>query len=83
MPYYVYMIATEKNSKITTYVGYTNNLKKRLEKHNKGKGAKFTRGRLWKIIYSEKFTTKKQAIYREYYIKRNRKLRTLIKNSNK
>ena len=82
MPYYVYMIATEKNSKITTYVGYTNNLKKRLEKHNKGKGAKFTRGRLWKIIYSEKFTTKKQAIYREYYIKRNRKLRTLIKNSN-
>ena len=59
MPYYVYMIATEKNSKITTYVGYTNNLKKRLEKHNKGKGAKFTRGRLWKIIYSEKFTTKK------------------------
>ena len=83
MPYYVYMIATEKNSKITTYVGYTNNLKKRLEKHNKGKGAKFTRGRLWKIIYSEKFTTKKQAIYREYYIKRNRKQRTLIKNSNK
>ena len=83
MPYYVYMIATEKNSKITTYVGYTNNLKKRLEKHNKGKGAKFTRGRLWKIIYSEKFTTKKQAISREYYIKRNRKLRTLIKNSNK
>ena len=61
MPYYVYMIATEKNSKITTYVGYTNNLKKRLEKHNKGKGAKFTRGRLWKIIYSEKFTTKKNA----------------------
>ena len=60
-------------------MGYTNNLKKRLESHNKGKGAKSTRGRLWKVIYSEKYSTKSEAISREYYIKKNRKFRDLIK----
>ena len=79
MTYYVYVIATRKNLKLTTYVGYTNNLKKRLILHNKGKGAKFTRGRQWKIIYVEKYSTKSEAISREYYIKGNRKFRNLIK----
>jgi len=79
MPYFVYLIGTYKNSKLTTYVGYTNNLKKRIDLHNKGKGAKFTRGRRWKIIYIEKFLTKSKAISREYYIKKNRKIRNLIK----
>ena len=79
MTYYVYVIAARKNLKLTTYVGYTNNLKKRLILHNKGKGAKFTRGRQWKVIYTEKYDTKKEAISREYYIKKNRKFRNLIK----
>ena len=79
MTYYVYVIAARKNLKLTTYVGYTNNLKKRLILHNKGKGAKFTRGRQWKIIYVEKYSTKSEAISREYYIKGNRKFRNLIK----
>ena len=79
MTYFVYVLANNKNSKITTYVGYTNNLKKRLNLHNEGKGAKFTRGRTWKIIYSEKYFTKNKAIYRECYIKKNRKFRNLIK----
>ena len=64
--------------KPTTYVGYTKNLKNRLKLHNHGKGAKFTRGRKWKLIYKEKFKTKKEAMSREYYIKKNRKLRNLI-----
>ena len=81
MTYYVYVIATRENLKLTTYVGYTNNLKKRLNLHNKGKGAKFTRGRHWKIIYVEKYSTKSEAISREYYIKRNRKFRNLIKKN--
>ena len=81
MTYYVYVIAARKNLKITTYVGYTNNLRKRLNLHNKGKGAKFTRGRHWKIIYVEKYSTKSEAISREYYIKRNRKFRNLIKKN--
>ena len=70
-----------KSVKTITYVGYTNNLKKRIKLHNSGKGAKFTRGRKWKLIYKENFNTKKQAISREYYIKKNRTLRNKIKNS--
>ena len=81
MSYFVYILKSTKNTKIKTYVGYTNNLKKRLILHNKGKGAKSTRGRNWKIIYSEKFSTKGEAISREYYIKKNRKLRNYIKES--
>ena len=79
MNYYVYVLRSDNKSRIITYVGYTNNLKKRLILHNRGKGAKFTRGRLWKIIYSEKFDTKSEAKSREYYIKKNRKFRNLIK----
>jgi putative endonuclease len=79
MYYFVYVIGNYKNSKLTTYVGFTNNLKKRLSLHNKGRGAKFTRGRTWKMIYSEKYLTKKEAISREYYIKKNRKLRNQIR----
>ena len=79
MSYYVYMLKSiEKNS--VTYVGYTIDLKNRISLHNKGKGAKFTRGRKWKLIYKEKYLSKNKAISREYYIKKNRKLRNQIKN---
>jgi len=64
-----------------TYVGYTNDLKKRINLHNNNKGAKFTRGRKWKLIYKEKLNSKKEAISREYYIKKNRTLRNKIKDS--
>jgi len=79
--YYVYMLQS-KSDKPVTYVGYTNNLKKRIILHNSGKGAKFTRGRKWKLIYKEKYKSKKEAIFREYYIKNNRVLRNKIKNEN-
>ena len=65
-----------------TYVGYTKNIKERLVLHNSGKGAKFTRGRTWKLIYKETFKSKNKAISREYYIKKNRTLRNKIKNNN-
>ena len=64
-----------------TYVGYTNDLKKRINLHNNNKGAKFTRGRKWKLIYKEKLNSKKEAISREYYIKKNRTLRNKIKET--
>ena len=67
-----------KSIKPVTYVGYTNNLSKRIKLHNNGKGAKFTRGRKWSLIYKEKFKTKKEAISREYYIKKKRSLRKKI-----
>ena len=70
-----------KSVKPVTYVGYTNNLKKRISLHNAGKGAKFTRGRKWKLIYKEELKSKKEAISREYYIKKNRNLRNKIKDN--
>ena len=68
-----------KGIKSVTYIGYTKDLKKRFNLHNIGKGAKFTRGRKWTLIYKEKFRTKSEAISREYYIKNNRSLRDKIK----
>ena len=79
MSYYVYMLKSS-GKKPLTYVGYTNNLKKRIKLHNLGKGAKFTRGRKWILIYKEKFKSKNEAISREYYIKNNRSLRNKLKN---
>jgi len=71
------------SKKSITYVGYTKDIKKRISLHNSGKGAKFTRGRKWKLIYKEKFSSKNKAILREYYIKKNRILRNQIKNEQK
>ena len=81
MIYHVYMLKS-KSVKPVTYVGYTNNLKKRIGLHNKGKGAKFTRGRKWMLIYKEKCKSKREAISREYYIKNNRRLRQQIIKKN-
>ena len=69
-----------KSIKPITYVGYTRDLKKRIVLHNSGKGAKFTRGRKWVLIYKEKFKSKSEAISREYYIKKNRSIRNKLKN---
>ena len=77
--FYVYMLKS-KSVKPITYVGYTNNLKKRIILHNSGKGAKYTKGRKWVLIYKEKFKSKNKAISREYYIKKNRAFRNKIKN---
>ena len=80
MTYFVYLIGNYRKNKFTTYVGYTNNLTKRVKSHNAGKGAKFTRGRIWKLMYFEKYKTKKEAIARECYIKKYRKIRNLLKS---
>ena len=81
MSYYVYMLRS-LNKNPVTYVGYTSNLSKRIKLHNAGKGAKFTRGRKWKLIYKEKIYSKSKAISREYYIKNNRSFRNKLKNKN-
>ncbi len=79
--YYVYMLISKDNSK-HTYVGYTNNLSKRVKLHNTGKGAKFTRGRSWKIIYKKKIESKSKALKEEFNLKKNYKLRKKIKEKN-
>tara|TARA_Y100000992_G_C21194939_1_gene457439 strand:- start:615 stop:863 length:249 start_codon:yes stop_codon:yes gene_type:complete len=79
MNFYVYVLKSLGKRNIT-YVGYTKDIKKRILLHNSGKGAKFTRGRRWKLIYKEKYSSKNKAISREYYIKNNRTIRNKIKN---
>ena len=82
MSFYVYLLKSIEKRPVT-YVGYTNNLSDRIRLHNSGKGAKFTRGRKWRLIYKEKLTSKNKAISREYYIKKNRSLRKKIIENNK
>ena len=60
MSYYVYLIQSVGTKKNKTYVGYTNNLTKRLFLHNNNKGAKSTRGFKWKISYKKKFVSKEE-----------------------
>ena len=80
MTFYVYMLINYQNNKITSYVGWTNSLKKRIVKHNSGAGAKFTRGRKWKLIYKKCYKTKSSALKNEYLLKKNYKERLRIKN---
>ena len=70
MSYFVYLIGSIKKSKLITYVEYTKNLKRRLNLHNSGEEAKFTRGRRWKVIYKEKHSMKSEALSREHFIKK-------------
>ena len=79
MTYFVYLIVSNlKNNKKFSYVGYTNNLKKRLNLHNSGKGAKFTRGKKWKLVYYEKYDSKSDAMKAEFKLKKNYKNRKKI-----
>jgi putative endonuclease len=66
-----------------TYVGYTNNLTARVNKHNSNKGAKSTKGYKWLLIYSKKFKSKNDAMSYEYKLKKDKiKRRKLLENSN-
>tara|TARA_B100000945_G_scaffold274136_1_gene237387 strand:+ start:308 stop:559 length:252 start_codon:yes stop_codon:yes gene_type:complete len=79
MSYFVYLITSKDKKKTISYVGYTNNLYKRIKLHNSSKGAKFTKGKKWKLIYYEKYKTKIQAMKNEYTLKKNYYLRNKIK----
>ncbi|HHV65334.1 MAG TPA: GIY-YIG nuclease family protein [Peptococcaceae bacterium] len=73
--YYVYIVECKDG---TFYTGWTIDLRRRLEQHNRGKGAKYTRSRYPVVLkYYEIFSTKQEACRREYQIKqlpRNNKL---------
>ena len=83
MTYHVYLIVSKVKKRTISYVGYTNNINKRLELHNKGKGAKFTRGKKWRLLYQKKYTSKSKAMTEEYKLKKNFKLRNQIKSNAK
>ena len=73
------MIITKKTNRYITYVGYSKNIEKRLILHNSSKGAKFTKGNYWKIIYQKKYNSKSEAMKAEHYLKKNYKLRLELK----
>ena len=79
MYHYVYMLISVNRVNLITYVGYSINPNKRLKLHNLGKGAKFTKGRKWKIIFKKKFNNKTEALKFEYFLKKNIKMRSNIK----
>ncbi len=76
--YYVYLIKTLKGFPKKTYVGYTDNIKNRLIKHNTNKGAKSTKGYKWELVYKKKFNLKNEALSFEYKLKKDRKERSKI-----
>jgi putative endonuclease len=76
--YYIYILQCCDKS---LYTGYTTDLKQRVKDHNEGRGSKYVRSRLpARLIYSEKFQTKSEAMKRENQIKdwkRDKKIRVL------
>ena len=80
MKYFVYLLITQQTTKPITYVGCTNNIKRRLDLHNKSKGAKFTRGRKWTLIYKKCYKSKSIALKNEYLLKKDRLMRKLVKD---
>ena len=79
MNHFVYLLLTKSKKTYISYVGYTNSLIGRLNKHNNSNGAKFTRGRKWRIIYSKKYYSKSIALKEEYKLKKDYKKRKKIK----
>ena len=79
MNYYVYLIVSIIKKKTISYVGYTNNLKKRVKHHNTNKGAKFTKGKKWKLVYYEVYDSRIEAMKEEYSLKKNYYLRNKLK----
>lgn len=76
--HFVYIVRCSDNS---LYTGYTNNIEARINKHNAGKGAKYTKiRRPVVLVYQEMYETKSKALRREYEIKtftRQRKLKLI------
>ena len=81
MFFYVYMLKSTTFGFNKTYVGYTKNIKSRLNKHNNNKGAKSTKGHKWILIYKKRFKTQSEAMKYEYKLKKNRIKRKLILNN--
>ena len=80
MKHFVYLLVSFHKKRVISYVGYTNDIKKRLRLHNSSKGAKFTRGRKWEIIYKKSYNTKSEAMQKEFKLKNNRLKREKFKN---
>ena len=65
--YFVYLLEGCDSRK--KYIGYTSNLKRRLEQHNAHQNISTSRERKWKIIYCEVYCEKTDALGREKFLK--------------
>ena len=75
---FVYVLGSIGKTAYRTYVGWTIDLERRLAEHNAGKGARSTRGRSWTLLYVERHATRRQAMSREWHLKRDRRFRKLL-----
>jgi len=75
MACFVYVLGSVGSDGTRTYVGWTNDLEKRLARHNAGTGARSTRGRTWRLLYAERHATRSAAMSREWHLKRDRRFR--------
>ena len=73
--FFVYVIGCADKDGIRTYVGWTTEPERRLAEHNGGTGARSTRGRAWRLLHVEAFATKRDAMSREWHLKRDRTFR--------
>ncbi len=74
-PAFVYLLGCSDRHGLRTYVGWTNDIARRLKRHNGGTGARSTRGRAWQLLYVEFFDNRIDAMRREVALKRSRTLR--------
>ena len=79
MNYCVYLLISKTKNRLVTYVGYTNNMERRIKLHNTSKGAKYTKGKKWFIFHKEIYSNKSEAMSREHELKKDRKFRNLLK----
>lgn len=79
MSCYVYVLRSVGDGSPKTYVGWTNDLEKRLQAHNDGTGARSTRGRRWALVYAERYLTRGDAMSREWHLKRDTALRAQLR----
>ena len=81
MKYFVYLLVSRKYNRLFSYVGVTNDLKKRVNLHNSSKGAKYTKGKKWYLAYKKSYNSKSKALKEEYSLKKDKKKREKIKQS--
>ena len=78
MVYYVYLIKTQDGYINKSYVGYTNDLSRRIHEHNNNLGAKSTKGYKWELVYKKRFYLKNKALSFEYKLKKDRNRRSIL-----
>jgi putative endonuclease len=77
--FFVYVLGSQRKNDRRTYVGWTTDINRRLLQHNAGRGAKSTRGRTWILLYFENCKTRREAMSREWHIKRDRRFRSMLR----